>query len=134
MLTPQRNERAQPFVAQVKPAPKQHREIDRKQDVAEERTSHAHMRGNGAAEIAGQQNRAENGRARNHVENGAGEKDDAKTDKDAFGIAELNGALNDRRGFHQFTDAVREQEQRRQSAHDAPGPKSPPRERSRLSI
>jgi hypothetical protein len=133
-LTPQRNEGAQPFVAQVESAPNQHGEIDREQNVAEERTSHAHMRGDSAAKIAGQQNRAENGRARNHIEDGAREKDDAKAEKDAFGISELNCSLDDRRGFHQFPDSVHDQEQRRQGAHDASGPESPLGERSGLSI
>ena len=38
--------------------------------------------------VAMGRNRAENGRARNHVKNGAGEKGDSKSEQDAFRIAE----------------------------------------------
>src|SRR5262245_9531993 len=85
-------------------------------------------------EIAGQQDRTENGGLRNQIENRAGEKNDAKPEKHAFGISELNCSLHDRRGFHQFTDSIHEDEQRRQGAHDAPGPESSLGEGSGLSM
>src|SRR4030095_15571295 len=79
-LPPERKESAQSFVAQVEPAPNQQADINWEQHVGKERTSHAHMRRHGAAEIAGQQYRAEKGRARNHIKDGAGEKNNSKTE------------------------------------------------------
>ena len=60
----QGNECAQPRVAQVQSEPDEHAEDDRE----EPRLADAHVRGDGAAEVAGQQDRAEHRRARDRVE------------------------------------------------------------------
>jgi hypothetical protein len=70
-LAAQRNECAQPWIAQEKPSPNQHAENDRR----EEGIANAQVSGGGAAQIAGQEDCAKNGCARNHIEDRADELD-----------------------------------------------------------
>jgi hypothetical protein len=60
-LTSQRNDCAQPVIAQVKPKPDQHSDIDREEGVGEQWTADAHVRSDCATKIACQQDSAKNG-------------------------------------------------------------------------
>lgn len=83
----------------------------------------AHVRRDGAAQIARQQDRTQHSRARNQIDERANEKDDSERENDAFGIAELFGRLHDRRGLDELADGVKQQEQGRQAAQYPPNPK-----------
>src|SRR5574341_1995969 len=63
-LSPQRHEGAEAALAQDEAAPDQQAEVDREEDVGEPRTADAHVGGDGAAQIACQQDRAQHGGAR----------------------------------------------------------------------
>src|ERR1700730_952637 len=132
-LTAQWNECVQSLFAQVKSTPHQDREVNRKERVGEERIANAHVRGDGTAEITSQQDRAENGRAWNYIEDDANQHDDPERENNALGISELNRCFHDKLRLHQFHDAVHKQEQHGQRAHDATGPKFPFRDGSCLS-
>jgi hypothetical protein len=95
-LISQWNECTQSHFAQVKSAPQQHRDVDREERVREERIANAYVRGDGTAQITGQQNRAENGRTWNYIEDHANQQDDAEAENNALGISELNRCLHDR--------------------------------------
>src|SRR5438876_12050118 len=83
ILASQRKQRAQAGIAQVKPSPDQDAEDDR----GEERLADPNMRGGGAAEIAGQQDRAEDASPRNDKDDRAGELDHPEAERQALGIA-----------------------------------------------
>src|SRR5258708_526 len=78
----QGNERAQPPVAQVQPRPGDdaHRHGEQKGDVLDARLGR-----DGAAEIAGQQDRAEHGRRRDRVERGGEEGDHSERQRRLVG-------------------------------------------------
>ena len=63
-----RNQRPHARVAEVESAPDERPDVDRKHHVAEERVPDANVRRDRAAEIAGQQNGAEDRRRREEVE------------------------------------------------------------------
>src|SRR4030088_1411759 len=66
---------AQPPVAQVEAAPGQDPDIDAEQDLAEEGLLQPDLAGDGSAEQAGREDRAEHRRARKGVEDGANKTD-----------------------------------------------------------
>src|ERR1700694_94476 len=74
---PERYQCAHVRVAQPEPAPYYQPKIEPVQRVGKERTGDPPMRCHRGAEIAGQQDRAENRGGRDRVENGAHDGDDA---------------------------------------------------------
>src|SRR5215204_1084271 len=84
-----------------KPSPDERPENDREDD-REERVTDAHVGRRRAAQICGQQDRAEEGGAGNHVEDDAAREDDPEAGEDALGIPEPNCRLHDRAGFTNF--------------------------------
>ena len=60
-LPAQRNECAQPVIAQEAPSPDQHGDIDREEGVGEDWTADAHVGRDRPTKIARQQDRAEDG-------------------------------------------------------------------------
>ena len=88
----------------------------------------------GTAQIPGEQNRTEDRRSRNNVQERRGEQRDADSDDGGLGIAQLYGGLYDNWRFEKFHAAVHEQEQRGQGAHDATCPEASLRDRSGLNI
>ena len=64
-------------IAQPKPDPEQRGDVEREQDVAEERAADAHVGRDGSAEIAGPEHRAEHGGARHEIQRQADELDHA---------------------------------------------------------
>src|SRR5437016_5473831 len=121
-LGAQRNECPQPVLAEVQPSPDQQSDIDRKQRGGKEWTADAHLGCDCAAEITGQQDRAENGGAWNQVRHHAKELEDSETESEAHGIPELSECIDYGSDLQHVYDAVEEQEQRGQSAHDASHP------------
>src|SRR4029453_3407935 len=83
-LTSQRYERAQLAIAHVKSTPDQRADKDWKQD-REPGIAEAHVRGDGAAQITCQQNRAENSGAGNHVDDRTRGQKDSERDNHTFG-------------------------------------------------
>src|SRR5882724_11168278 len=114
--------RAQPSVAQIEPAPDHQPEIGAEQDVAEQRAADAQMGGDGAAEIAGQQDGAEHGSSREGIEDRRDEGQDAERARQARRDAELGRRLDDDIQRDQLDGAVEQQEDDDQAAQDAPGP------------
>jgi hypothetical protein len=88
-LTSQRKQCAQPSIAQVQPSPDQHAE----NDGDEERLTDAHVGGDRAAEIACQQDRAENGGARDHIDDGTSDLEDPEAESKAFVPSEVFESL-----------------------------------------
>ena len=79
---------AQAIVAQVEPSPEQYSDQDREHH-GEDRIADTHMAGDSAAQIASQQNRAENRRARKYVDGNAKKLNDAERDGKAEGKSKL---------------------------------------------
>jgi hypothetical protein len=79
-LISQRNEFEQPTFVQAKTSPDERPDNDRKED-RESWIAGAHVRGNRAAQIACQQNRAEDGRPRNQIEHRTGKQHDPEGEK-----------------------------------------------------
>ena len=92
--------------------------------MAEDRAAHAELRGDRAAEIGGEQDRAEHGGARPGVERGADEAKKAEPagEADARRQAELAGGLDHDIERDQPDAAVEEHEEDDEAAEDAPGP------------
>src|SRR5579863_8747143 len=65
------NERAQFFIAQVNPSPEEHRDINRKQNLAEKRVPGRQLDGDRPAEVARQKNRAQDRGLRNQIQQNA---------------------------------------------------------------
>src|SRR5205814_1580223 len=84
-----RKELAEALVAQPESAPKQRGDINRKEDVRCQRIAYANMRGDGAAEVSGPENRTEDGGAWDEIEREADELNRAERQDDVARIAEL---------------------------------------------
>src|SRR5215213_235141 len=119
-----RNERPDPFVAQEETAPRQHPDEGREQKP---RDLHAHLGCHGAAEVARQKDRAEEGRARNGVEGRADEQGHADPEDGPRGVAEPGGGLDDGVHHHGLGDPVEGQKRDHEGAHDAARPQRVPR-------
>src|SRR3954452_20354177 len=130
-LAPQRDQSAQPDIAQVQAAPDQHAEEDREED-REPALLGAHVGRDRAAEIAGQQDRSQDGGARDDVEERRDEQDDSQAEDHARRIPELDHGLHHRRRLNELRAAVEQQEQHRQGAHGPSGPEHLVRDGSRL--
>src|ERR1043165_961986 len=94
----------------------------RKQDMAEQRIADADVRGHGAAEVAGPEDRAEDARARDEVRAEAGELDDAENGDDAGRIADFLRPFDDGRQLQHLHRSVHRQEQHGDAAEHASGP------------
>src|SRR5262245_25719404 len=90
----ERKHRAQPLVAQPEASPEEERDVDGKEGLAEERVADAHMRRDGAAEIAGPQHGAEHRRARDQVDGQACELEQPEPEEDVRGVPELGRRLD----------------------------------------
>src|SRR5918997_2389202 len=115
------DESPDPLVAQEEPAPHQDPEERGEQ---EPRVLHAHLGRHGAAEVARQQDRPQERRARDHVEGRAHEQGQADTEDGSLRVAELHRALHGGLQHHDLDAAVEEQERDHERAHD---PTRPPR-------
>src|SRR4029077_8908783 len=90
----------------------------------ERRIPHSQVRDGGAAEIAGQEDGAEHGSARDKVEDGAGEFKNADGGNVACGEAELlRKSLYDGSRLHELRHGTGQQHQDRYGADDITGPK-----------
>ena len=87
----QGNECAQPLIAQEKSAPDQRADDNRH----EERIAHAQVSAGCATEIACQQDRAEDGSLRNHIDGRAGEFENSKPESEAFRKSKMSEAFHD---------------------------------------
>ncbi len=81
-----------------------------------------HVRGNRSAEIPGQQRCPKNRRARDGIQDRAGEQDDPERENYAFGVTQLNRGLHDEWGLDELHGAVHEEKEHRQCAEDPSGP------------
>lgn len=88
--TDQREERAKALDAEVKAAPHDHAEEDRHSKGLSE----ADVRGRRAAEIPGEEDRAEDGGAPHGIQDGAHEQDGAEGNDDRLGVADPYGAFD----------------------------------------
>src|SRR5437899_12161061 len=96
-LTSQRNEFTQPLVAQEKSSPDHHADIEGEEDVGEEWIADAHVRGDSAAKIACQQDRAKNRGLGNSVEERTDQQHDPDRDDNLLRISQLNAPLHGNR-------------------------------------
>ena len=80
-------------------------------DSVEQAAAHAHVRRDGASQIAREQYRAEYRRPREHVERSREQQDDPERCDDAFRVPEPYRGLYDDRRREQLHDAVDEQKQ-----------------------
>ena len=78
--------------------------------MGEEWIADAHLRGDSAAEIAGQQDRAKNRGSRNDAEECTDQQHDPDREDDPLGISELNASLHGNRRLHDFHGAVDDEE------------------------
>src|SRR6185436_12872334 len=106
-LAAERDQGLQIPVAQPQPAPYHQAEIKPEQRVREQGAADPHMRGHGAAEIAGEQDRAEDRGRRNRIEHGADDGDEAKAPRHRFTrtIAHPVHGFGDDRPRHQLDGA-----------------------------
>lgn len=86
--------------------------------VRKQRARDLQVVGDSTAKVASQENRAQNGRARNHIKYRAGEERDSEREDYALGISELDGSLHYRHGLYEFPHGVREEKQGQQTAED----------------
>jgi hypothetical protein len=117
--------RAEPRVAQVEPDPEKTADIHWKEDVAEERIADAHVKHDGAAEKSGEENGADNGRARNEIDNEAEKLEHADCDGEIVWNSEPLERVGDRLDVRELDREVEEQEQHRERGDDTPGPTLP---------
>src|SRR5262249_50695543 len=82
----------------------------------------AHVGGDRAAEVAGPEDRAEDGGARDEVQRQADELEDADGDDGALGVAELHRALDGGGGAEDLHRGVEEKERDSEPAHGGAGP------------
>src|SRR5437763_16487912 len=78
-------------VPQHEPAPDDDGHVNREQRVRPERVAGSHMRGDGAPEISGEQDRPEQRRPRNEVHGDADREHEANPEYGVGGGAELGG-------------------------------------------
>ena len=121
LLFPPREQIPNARVPKKEPAPDQRGENDRHQKREFLRLD-AHMRRDRAAEIAGEQDCAEDRRARNDIEDRRDEAGCPNCGDDIFRVAILSHALDDLRGFGQRHHGRHQQHQRRYHAHHHAGP------------
>ena len=82
------------------------------------------MAGDSAAQIASQQNRAENGRAREYIDGNTKKLNDSERHSEAQGNSQLVERLNHRRRGHQVHGSIQQHEENTQTAYDVPRPDS----------
>ena len=126
-LRPHGQERTQSRVAQQQSAPQQRRDVGGEQDVSEERALHAHVRGDGTAEIARQQHRAQHRRSRNEIRHAHTTAESPRGQHDIRRVAELLRSVDDGLNLEKFGDAVEDEESHGQPADDSAGPERSPR-------
>ena len=93
-LASERQQLAQAGISQIKPSPNEHAEYGRGDEFGE-RIADTHMRRDGAAKIACQQDGAQYASARNYIDDGAGNLDYAKTDCKVFVPSKMLESLHD---------------------------------------
>ena len=108
-------------IAQHEPGPEDRRQVDREEDVCEQRVADADVRRDGAAQVASQQQSAEDRGRRDDVGEDAEEQGQAETEHEVSRIAQLGGAVEDRLQPQEFSEGVEEQEERRDGAEHAAG-------------
>src|SRR5208282_1303347 len=86
----QREECAEPRVAQIESRPNEHSQRQRRREA---RVSHAHMRGNGSAQISRGQHGPEHGGARNGVQRRAANFDRRESQEKALRVTEFADKL-----------------------------------------
>src|SRR5581483_3914598 len=78
-------------IAQGEPGPQERRDVDGRENVAEERVANPDVCCNCAAEVSGPEDRAKDRRPRNEKQGEADELDDAEGEDDARRVADLRG-------------------------------------------
>src|ERR1700691_2290046 len=119
----ERDEDAQPLVAQVKSRPNHTAENDREQRV-KQWVVDTQMSCHRAAEIACQQDRSEDRGPRNYVYDQADEFDDRENGTQAEWIAKPVECFDNGSRHNQMPGGIEEKKQCRQCDEDASGPKS----------
>jgi len=105
-LTPDGKDRAQAEIAQIQSAPEQYAYIDRKENVTEEWKPDAQVGCDGATEVAGEQNRAENRGSRDGVEDNADQLDDSESWRETRRPSEIGECLIDGTDSYDVDDGV----------------------------
>ncbi len=70
--------------------------------MCQERIADPNMRGDGSAEISGQQDRAQNCCLRYQIKNCANEQNKSDRQDEAFRVAKFDGSFDDGFGFYEF--------------------------------
>jgi CheY-like chemotaxis protein len=124
VLLHERQQPAHPLVAQPQPAPQNQAEPEAEQGVREQRMVEPHVARHGAAHQAGQQDCAEQRRARPGIEGRAAQGNDAEQAGKAVArrIAEILQAVGDRLDRHHLDGTVHRQEHDGEAAQDAACP------------
>src|SRR4028118_2239957 len=108
-----------PRVAQEEPSPHQHSEDGGEQEPW---VLDAHLGRHGPAQVAREQDRPEERRARHRVEERADEQGQPYPEDGPLGVAELDRPLDRRLEHHDLDAGVEEQERHHERANDAPRP------------
>jgi hypothetical protein len=112
----------EPGIAKQKASPEEYADEDR-EEALEDGVTDAHVDGDGTAEIAGDQHRAENSGSRNDVDEDTDELDDAETDRQSERESELKECPYHRCGLEEMAYGVEEHEQDGEDAENAASPK-----------
>src|SRR5229473_7180300 len=133
--TPPGYQVAQGPVAEPQPAPHHQAQIEPEQRVGEQRAADPHMRRHRAAEVASQQDRAQDRGRRDRIEDGAGDGNDAEGSRETFArtIAHPVHRFRDDRPWHQLDRAVEQHEYDDEAAEKTAGPKRGPGDRRGLN-
>src|SRR4029453_722787 len=100
-LVSPKNEPSQPVIVQHESSPEQNAEYDGKQDGKRSLLG-TNLRRHGPAQIACQQDRAENRGRRNQVEDCAGQQHHPKRQNHRLGVSKRHGYLDNHLWFHHF--------------------------------
>ena len=92
--------------------------------MAQQRTADAHVGGNRATQVPGQQDRAQDRRARHQIQRETHELDHANPEHSIGRVAERGRALNGRREHQHFDNRVESQEQRDERGEDDSRPRA----------
>src|SRR5206468_3092924 len=120
------NDRLQ-AVAQEQPSPDQCPDINREQDMTEEWRADPHVGEDGAAQKAGQQDGARDGRTWNEIDGQADELERSDPRSEVHWNTEAGERLHDRGDIRQLDDAVEQQKQDCEGAQETSGPEPLPR-------
>src|SRR5688500_12364142 len=118
------NHRPKSVVAQEESSPEKRGDVNREEDVSEQWIADAHMRGDGTAEEASEQNCAGNRGARNQEHDEADELESSYSNRDVYRIAEPRQAIPHRSDHQQLDHAIPQEKQNGDGDENASGAES----------